>query len=510
MMTNVLDMLENSTAKSPDKIFVKENSKALTYSQFSEKSKKIAVSLCRSVSVGEPVGVYMEKGIDALCTFFGAVYAGAFYSMLNTELPDARLKQIASVLCPKCIVTVKDLSDKAKELFPDTNICIIDELEKTDINNELLDDIRSRVIDTDILYINFTSGSTGVPKGIAVSHRSVIDFISCFTDIFDITEKDIIANQAPFDFDVSVKDIYSAINTGAQLVIVPRQLFSAPVKLIDYLCENNITTMIWAVSALCLISTFHGLDYKTPSSVNKILFSGEVMPLKHLNEWRKHIPDALYVNLYGPTEITCNCTYHILQKDKDYSEGIPIGKHFPNEDVFLLDDNNERITEKGKTGMIVVRGTALALGYYKLPEKNEECFVQNPLNKCYPELIYKTGDLGFFDENGDLRFCGRADFQVKHMGHRIELEEIERAMSAIDGVERCFCDFDEKKQKLKGYYVGSIEKSELHKIMRETMPVFMVPGLLRQVDEMILTKNGKIDRKKTAQLIGGQNGKKDT
>ena len=503
MKINILDMLENSVKNYPDKKAVVEEQRSLTYTELYEISRRISAGLLDNSVTGCPVGVYMEKGTDALCTFFGAVYAGGFYSMLNTELPDSRLQQIQSVLKAKVIVTTDELRSKAEELFGGTIIKTVSELKNSEINEQALNTVRSHAIDTDPLYVNFTSGSTGVPKGIAVCHRSVIDFISCFTDIFGITESDIIANQAPFDFDVSVKDIYSAISVGATLVIVPREYFSAPVKLIDYLCEHKITTMIWAVSALCLISTFHGLDYKTPETVNKILFSGEVMPYKHLKEWQKHLPDTTYVNLYGPTEITCNCTYHILDKERDYSEGIPIGIPFPNEDVFLLGDDNTKVTEQGKTGMIVVRGTALALGYYDLPEKNAECFVQNPLNKCYPELIYKTGDLGTYDENGELRFCGRADFQVKYMGHRIELEEIERAMSAIDGVERCFCVFDEKKQRLKGFYVGTIEKNDLSSIMKETMPVFMVPGFIRKIDKILLTKNGKIDRKKTIELMGG-------
>ena len=503
MKINILDMLENSVKNYPDKKAVVEEQRSLTYTELYEISRRISAGLLDNSVTGCPVGVYMEKGTDALCTFFGAVYAGGFYSMLNTELPDSRLQQIQFVLKAKVIVTTDELRSKAEELFGDTIIKTVSELKNSEINEQALNTVRSHAIDTDPLYVNFTSGSTGVPKGIAVCHRSVIDFISCFTDIFGITESDIIANQAPFDFDVSVKDIYSAISVGATLVIVPREYFSAPVKLIDYLCEHKITTMIWAVSALCLISTFHGRDYKTPETVNKMLFSGEVMPYKHLKEWQKHLPDTTYVNLYGPTEITCNCTYHILDKERDYSEGIPIGIPFPNEDVFLLGDDNTKVTEQGKTGMIVVRGTALALGYYDLPEKNAECFVQNPLNKCYPELIYKTGDLGTYDENGELRFCGRADFQVKYMGHRIELEEIERAMSAIDGVERCFCVFDEKKQRLKGFYVGTIEKNDLSSIMKETMPVFMVPGFIRKIDKILLTKNGKIDRKKTIELMGG-------
>jgi len=502
MIKNVLYYLENSAANYPDKIAIKEEEKTVTYSQLAYNAKSIGTGLAFYNVFGKPVGVYMEKGIDALSSFFGIVYAGGFYCTLNTELPDFRLTQIQDVLKAKVVVTTEELKEKAKELFNTSIICTIDELRKTTINEETLSVIREKMIDKNPLYINFTSGSTGVPKGIVVGHRSVIDFIEHFVEIFGIDSTDIIANQAPFDFDVSVKDIYSSLKAGATLVVVPRSYFSIPTKLMDYLCDNKITTMIWAVSALCLINTFHALDYKTPTTLKRVLFSGEVMPYKCINGWQKFLPDVEYINLYGPTEITCNCTYYVLEKGRDYSEGIPIGKAFPNEDVFLLDDNNNLITEKDTVGKIIVRGTTLALGYYHLQEKNQDSFIQNPLNDAYPERVYITGDLGKYDENGDLFFCGRKDHQIKYMGHRIELEEIEKAMSKIDGVDRCFCTFE--KERLKGYYVGTIEKTELYSVMKQTLPVFMIPGFLRKMDYMPLTKNGKIDRQEAVLIAEGK------
>ena len=504
MNTNVLSYLLRSAAKDPHKPALIDESGSLTYGQVLDLSRRIGTGLSHLAQPRQGVGVYMEKTAQTLCVFFGAVFAGCYYSALNTELPPSRLAQIASVLEPAVIVTTRALESSAREIFKGPSIVTVEELEQTEADLSRLDALRMRAVDTDPLYINFTSGSTGVPKGIVVCHRSVMDFIGCFTDIFGITGRDIIANQAPFDFDVSVKDIYSALATGATLLVIPRRLFSAPAQLADFLCDHGATTMIWAVSAICLLTTFHALDYRTPETVNKILFSGEVMPFKALKELRKHLPQAMLVNVYGPTEITCNCTYHILDPDRDYSGGMPIGMPFPNEDVFLLDGEDKLVTEQEVPGEICVRGTALALGYYRNPEQNDAHFVQNPLNPFYPERIYRTGDLGRYNELGELVFSGRKDFQIKYMGHRIELEEIEREMAAIDGVERCCCVFDEKKSRLKGFYIGSLDSKALHSAMKAKLPDFMIPGILRQVEEMPLTKNGKIDRRALDAMAGGR------
>ena len=497
-MKNVLEYLEKSVLKNSNKIAVIEENKTCTYAQLEENSKRVGSALTEYVSKSMPVPVLMEKGIDALYSFFGIVYAGGFYVLLNPELPEARLEKILEVLEAKILITDENNKEFANQIF-DGKILNIEDLKKVDINDEKLKEIRNKALDVEPLYANFTSGSTGTPKGVVVSHKSVIDFIDIFTEKFDINENDVIANQAPFDFDVSVKDIYSAIKVNATLLIVPRKLFSQPAKLLDYICDNSATTLVWAVSALCLVTTFHALDYRLPDTINKILFSGEVMPIKHLKEWINHLPNATFVNLYGPTEITCNCTYHIIDKNKEY-EKIPIGTTFENEEVLLLDENNKLIVEENKVGEICVKGSCLALGYYNDRKQTEEKFVQNPLNSKYNDLIYRTGDLGYIGNNSDFYFSGRKDFQIKHMGHRIELEEIEIEMNKIDKIERVCCIYDNEKSKIYGFYIGDILKNELHDELKNRLPVFMVPNVLKQIEEFPITKNGKIDRKKLAEM----------
>ena len=495
-MYNVLDYLNESAEKYSDKIAIIEEDKKITYSKFNDDCKRVGSFLGAKSFFNEPVIMFMDKGIDTLTAFFGAVYAGCFYCLANPELPKNRLVSIKEVLGSRAVITDDEHIELAKELFEDLEVYNVKDLKDFEIDEKLLAEAYAKHIDTDPLYINFTSGSTGVPKGVTIAHRSVIEFIDIFTKTFNFKNEDIIANQAPFDFDVSVKDIYSAIKMGATLVVVPKKYFSNPASLLDYICDNKVTTLTWAVSALCLVTTFHGLNYKVPETVEKVLFSGEVMPLKHLKQWMEHLPDTTFVNLYGPTEITCNCTYHVIERDREYDGKIPIGKAFPNERVFLMKEDGQVINAPNEAGEICIAGTSVGLGYYNNDEQTDKAFALNPNVKGYRERIYKTGDLAYYNETGELIFNGRKDFQIKYQGHRIELEEVDKAIMEVDGVIRCCTIFDEEKSKLYAFYIGDMDKKELNARLRETMPVYMMPTFLIQRDEFPMTKNGKIDRKK--------------
>ncbi|MEG2193127.1 MAG: AMP-binding protein, partial [Oscillospiraceae bacterium] len=294
-------------------------------------------AISEQISPLNPVVFFAEKSVLLMSGFLGAVYAGCFYVLIDPKHPMARVQAILNTLQAKVLITENKYLSELDGLDFSGEILNLEVLKTAPINCEKLEQIRANALDIDPLYAIFTSGSTGTPKGVVVSHRSTIDFIDTFTQTFNISSLDVIANQAPFDFDVSVKDIYSGLKTGASVHLIPRAYFSSPTKLMDFLYERNITTLIWAVSALCFVTTMNGLDYKLPSTINKIMFSGEVMPIKHLNKWQKYLPEAMYVNLYGPTEITCNCMYYILDRDFTDNEALPLGVPFKNERVFLLD-----------------------------------------------------------------------------------------------------------------------------------------------------------------------------
>ncbi len=495
-MRNVLEYLEHSAREYPEKIVAEDINRRCSYRELLENAKHIGTSLAKIEPPGKPIAVFMEKSVEALTAFMGIVYAGCFYILINPEQPVFRIQQILQVSGAECIITLNNTEEILLKAGFTGALISYQELLKNDINEERLEQIRDQAQDIDPLYCNFTSGSTGVPKGVLVSHRSVIDFMEYFPSLFSIGKEDIIGNQAPFDFDVSVKDIYSTLKVGATMVIIPKKYFSIPMQLLDYLCEKKVTTLIWAVSALCMITQLKGFTYKVPETVNKILFSGEAMPIKHLKLWQKYLPEASYVNLYGPTEITCNCTYYRITREFELEESLPIGRAFPNEKVFLLDEEDRQVTTPGQIGELCVSGTALALGYYNNAEQTRKAFVQNPLNPLFLETIYRTGDLAYCNEDGDFCFAGRKDFQIKHMGHRIELEEIELIINSYPDIQRACCVFDTAKNRIAAFYVGGLEGKEIQQKMQESLPAYMIPTVFYSLPELPITANGKIDRKK--------------
>lgn len=493
-MPNVLTYLEQSAEKFPQKTAFWDETDAVSFAQLRARGQSIGSALIPHSGRRAPVVFFGEKSAWMACGFMGAVYAGCFYAVLDPKHPPQRACAILQKLGVNYIIAQDKYREKAEQIEFSGTILSLETLAETPVDEALLAARRRQAISTDPLYAMFTSGSTGQPKIVLVSHRSVTDFIDVFTQTFAMTERDSFANQAPFDFDVSVKDIYAGLKLGATVHIIPRSYFSFPTKLMDFLCEREPTTLIWAVSALVFVTTMKAFDYKKPESIRAILFSGEVLPIKHLHQLRAALPKAQLVNLYGPTEITCNCTYHIIDRDYTELEAIPIGTAFPNETVFLLDAEDTLVTQAGVQGEICVAGTALALGYYDDAAKTNEVFVQNPLNHSFAELIYRTGDLGRYDENGLLYYVSRKDFQIKYMGHRIELGEIETALHAIAGVTRACCVYHEEKQRITAYYTGDVTKKEIVACLKETLPLYMMPGSFVMLEEMPITQNGKIDR----------------
>lgn len=505
MVYNVLDYLEASEQRFPDKILFADPVHEVSYRDCVRIAKSIGTKISEIGRVGRPVAVLVDRDIESLEAFMGVAYSDNFYIPVSKKLPIERISIILNSVEPEFLIIREADRDFIAETSYQGKLLIFEEIVRTEIDEERLGVIRRQHIDTNPLYAIYTSGSSGTPKGVLVCHRSVIDLVEQFAVCFDFDENEVFGNQAPFDFDVSVKDIYSTLRNGATLCVVTPQMISFPKKLVAYLNEKKVTTVIWAVSALAVTAAMKGLEKAKPEYLKKIMFSGEVMPVKVLNYWREKPLDAMYVNLYGPTEITCNCTYYKVDREFGPDESLPVGVPFPNTEILLLNGDNQPAGE-GEKGEICVRGTSLALGYYRNPEVTAKAFCQNPLNPDYPELIYRTGDLGQY-RNGELFYVSRKDFQIKHMGHRIELGEIEAYMDRLEYVSRSCCIYDGENEKIYMFYQAEEEcRKQIVVDLQRYLPKYMCPNKYVWLEQLPLNKNGKIDRKLLTEnyITGGE------
>ncbi|MCI8362935.1 MAG: amino acid adenylation domain-containing protein [Clostridia bacterium] len=495
MSSTILEYLEDTEKKFPEKIAYADLKEGFSFRELKTAAMKIGSKISEVVSPGNPIVVYMDKRAYNILAFWGVVYAGCFYVPIDSQMPAERIKLIFDTLQPSMILYDDITESKLHEINFNFHKLHYKNALESSINKMQLSKIRACTKSTDLLYVLFTSGSTGVPKGVTISHLAVMDFMEWICNTYKLNENTTLCNQAPFYFDASVPDLYIPLKTGATVYIPPKNYYTFPKKIIKYINENNINTLIWVPSALCNVVNCKALEIIVPSCVNLVIFCGEVMPCKHLNIWKKYLPNALYVNMYGPTEATYACMYYNIDRDFLDDEKLPLGRACENSKIILVNESNN-IAVNGEIGEICILGQCLSHGYYNAPDKTSKVFVQNPINNKYIELMYRTGDLATVNDFGEIIFVGRKDFQIKRLGHRIELGEIENAILSVNEVEDACCAYNERTNEIIAVYTGKIDSNSLASSISQKLSSYMMPNRFVKLDTMPKNLNDKIDRVK--------------
>lgn len=473
-MKNIIELLINASESKPDTPLYVDNEKCVTYKEALDIVKSIACYLKNMKINNEPILVPVTRTMMTPLLFLGIAYSGNYYVPISSDTPKERKEDIIHIGEIHYAFNDMDSSlhllsyEKAKD-FP------IDE----DILNRLQDDFNEE----NPLYLMFTSGSTGKPKGVLKSHRNMISFVESFEKTIPVEKNQRMCNQTPFYFDASAKDIYLSLKTISTLYIPDSTLFALPTKILQYLVDNHVTMIMWVPSALIMIAKIKVLSFIKPIELKHVFFIGEPFPPKYLNMWIDALPDCSFTNLYGSTETAGAVLYYPLNGKVKEDSMIPVGRPLYN-NIIKLDD-----------GEICVSSNQVAIGYIKDEERNQLTF-----RKEDGQIFLHTGDYGEYDENQNIVFKSRKDYQIKHLGYRIELQDIENTLSSIEYISSCCCLFDAKKDKIILLVVlnseSDVSEANIIKDAKGLLPSYMVPGKVILLYSMPLNRNGKIDRVK--------------
>ena len=479
-MDNVLEYLERMAARSPDKTAIADKDCAYSFAALQSRARRLGFALMAQGVHGGAVGVFIDRSADALIYLLGVLYAGAYYIPLDPDMKPHKLQTILADAKPAALVGA-EAHRQAAGAHTYLTLEALPSQEAT----------RPACGGNDPAYMIYTSGSTGKPKGVLKSHGAIISFVEAFAATFAIAAQDVLGNQTPFFFDASAKDIYLMLCTGATLEVLPTELFSFPVRLVQYMNQRRVSVICWVPTALAIVTQLNTFLAVVPEALRRVFFVGEVFPMKQLRKWLAALPEVSFVNLYGSTELAGICCYYEIPGAVEGS--LPIGKPLPNCEVFLLDADGKFIDTPGCLGEVCIASPALALEYDHDPEKTARQFVtmQCPGGQ---KRVFRSGDLAQYDESGNLIFSCRADFQIKHMGRRIELGEIEAAADSLPELERCCCLYNEERHRITLFCTGTLDARQVQRALKERLSDYMVPSKVIVMDALPLNANGKIDR----------------
>ena len=518
-------LLSESAAKYPDKEAIICKDDAITYAALERESNELAHGLLDiGVERGERVGICMDRSIASIVAAFGILKAGATYVPLDPQCPPDRLSYILNACGIRCLLASNEKTAAIERILPGLgalhyilvmngfgsvlrSLGAVKLIGWREVRAAAREDAPAvNTTDADLAYILFTSGSTGNPKGVMLSHLNALTFVNSAHDFLRIRTDDRLSNICPLHFDMSVFDLFVAIKAGATVVIVPETAAAFPVKLAETIATHGITVWNSVPSALSLLASYKGLESHDLSSLRLVLFAGEPFPLKYLRRLKGIVPNARFCNLYGQTEANTSTYYWVESLPPDDAASLPIGRPLPNFDVFALDEDGRQVTGPGREGELYVSASTVARGYWGEPEKTRNAFVQHPLRPDLNGRVFRTGDLVRLDAEGNYVFLGRKDHLIKSRGYRIEIGEIEAVL----------CDHPEIKSavvipipdELIGNRIsaivvpatpGAMTREDIVRHCARRLPKYMMPEIVEFRDDLPTTSSGKVDRRKLSE-----------
>jgi len=507
-------ILDRSADRFPDKDAVRFNGQALTYAEWATRANALASALiAQGVERGDRVGIYLNKSLESAIAIYGIWKAGAAYVPLDPQSPPARLKFAIADCGMRHIVTSPTKAATLDELAAGTPLaCAIganDAESGAPLRCMPWSEVNSLggaaphvfAMEQDLAYVMYTSGSTGTPKGLMHTHHSGLSYAQLSADLYGVTHSDRLSNHSPLHFDMSTFDFFSGPLRGATTVIIPEAYTKLPASLSKLIQDERLTIWYSVTTALVQLLLRGMLQARDLSALRWILYGGEPFHPRQLRELMALVSSARVSNVYGPAEVNQCTYYHLPDLPNDFDESIPIGRVWDNSEGLLLDEHDNEAAP-GEIGELVVRTPTMMRGYWGRPDLNARAFYRRPAFGDYEDVFYRTGDLMRRDADGNLRFCGRKDRQIKTRGYRVELDEVETALAAHRDVDECAVfaiPGDEGSNLIQAAVIlkpgASATEASLKTEVASRIPPYAVPVVIALMDDFPRTGTGKIDRR---------------
>jgi len=490
---------------------------SLTYGELEEAGNRLArVLQDAGCEPGERVALFLTKSPWAVVSMLATLKAGCIYVPIDIASPAARVRRIVRSAEPRLVLASQAARDLLDDLVEEGDLDgvpvgsidptplagrrVHSVFTRSDWSGYAASPLGSRGSSDDIVHLLFTSGSTGAPKGVMITHANVASFITWATGYFGMTASDRISGHPPLVFDLSTFDIYGTLSVGAELHLVPPETNLVPHKLAELIRSSQLTQWFSVPSTMTYMAKFDALGRGDFPALKRVLWCGEVLPTPTLLYWMERLPGVQFTNLYGPTEATIASSYYTVPElPRSETEKIPIGTACAGEELLLL-DQTLRPAPVGEIADLYIAGAGLSPGYWRDQEKTRTAFLPDPRSDDPAARIYRTGDLAMMTPDGMFHFVGRADSQIKSRGYRIELGEIEAALNSLAGLRECAVigvstgDFDNTAICCAYATADGTGASHLRGELRRLVPSYMLPSRWKEFDHLPKNSNGKIDR----------------